>query len=105
MSAQTAAHTAMRDASDDRDMPRFCRLSSPYGNAAGQFERRSECTRAAEVCSSHCLQLLAQGDKALGDCLRMALDTEVVCGEVLKLAGLNSDFTAALAKQSVAVMR
>jgi len=49
--------------------------------------------------------LLAQGDKALGDCLRMALDTEVVCGEVLKLAGLNSDFTAALAKQSVAVMR
>ena len=74
---------------------RFDALIAPY----------QECTRAAEVCISHCQQLLAQGDKALGDCLRTALDTEVVCSAVLKLAGLNSNFTAALAKQSVAVMQ
>ena len=54
---------------------------------------------------SHCQQLLAQGDKSLGTCLRTALDTDTVCSTVLKLAGLNSRFTAAMAKQSVAVMQ
>jgi Cys-rich four helix bundle protein (predicted Tat secretion target) len=63
------------------------------------------CTRAAQACISHCQQLLAQGDKSLGTCLRTALDTDTVCSTVLKLAGLNSRFTAAMAKQSVAVMQ
>ena len=74
---------------------RFDALVGPY----------QECTHAAEVCISHCQQLLAQGDTGLGECLRTALDTEVVCNAVLKLAGLNSNFTATLAKQSVAVMQ
>ena len=64
-----------------------------------------ECTRAAEVCISHCQQLLAAGDQGLGPCLAAALDVETVCTAVLKLAGLNSHFTPALAQQSVAVMQ
>lgn len=64
-----------------------------------------ECVRASQACIAHCQQLLAQGDKSLGTCLRTALDTEVVCGSVLKLANLNSQFTPALARQSIAVMQ
>jgi len=64
-----------------------------------------DCIRASQVCIAHCQQSLAQGDKSLGDCLRTALDTEVLCTAVAKLANLNSQFTPALAKQSIAVMQ
>jgi Cys-rich four helix bundle protein (predicted Tat secretion target) len=63
------------------------------------------CIQTAEACISHCQQLLAQGDKSLGDCLRTALDTDTLCSAVLKMAGLNSRFTAAIAKQSIPVMQ
>lgn len=63
-----------------------------------------ECTRAAQACIAHCQELLAQGDKAMGACLRTALDTDAVCSTVLRLASLNSRFTGALAKSSVPVM-
>ena len=63
------------------------------------------CTRAAQACISHCQELLAKGDKSLGECLRTALDTEAVCNTVLKLAGFNSRHTASMAKESVAVMQ
>jgi Cys-rich four helix bundle protein (predicted Tat secretion target) len=74
---------------------RFGKLVAPY----------QECVRASQACMSHCQQLLAQGDKSLGACLKTALDTEVVCSAVLKLANLNSQFTAAMAKQSISVMQ
>jgi Cys-rich four helix bundle protein (predicted Tat secretion target) len=63
------------------------------------------CTRAAQSCIAHCQELLAQGDKSLGECLRTALDTEAVCSTVLKLASFNSKFAASLAKESIAVMQ
>jgi Cys-rich four helix bundle protein (predicted Tat secretion target) len=75
--------------------PKYGALVAPY----------QECVRASQACISHCQQLLAQGDKSLGTCLRTALDTEVVCGSVLKLANLNSQFTPPLARQSIAVMQ
>jgi Cys-rich four helix bundle protein (predicted Tat secretion target) len=74
---------------------KFSALVAPY----------QECVRASQACIAHCQQLLAQGDKSLGTCLRTALDTEVVCSSVLKLSNLNSQFTPALARQSVAVMQ
>lgn len=73
-----------------------------YGALVAPYQ---ECVRASQACISHCQRLLAQGDKSLGTCLRTALDTEVVCSSVLKLANLNSQFTSALARQSVAVMQ
>lgn len=74
---------------------KYAALVAPY----------QECVRASQACIAHCQQLLAQGDKSLGTCLRTALDTEVVCSSVLKLSNLNSQFTSALARQSVAVMQ
>jgi Cys-rich four helix bundle protein (predicted Tat secretion target) len=95
--AQAAApahdHAAMMGAASVPS--RYIKLVAPY----------QECVRASQACMSHCQQLLAQGDKSLGACLKTALDTEVVCSAVLKLANLNSQFTPTLAKQSVAVMQ
>jgi Cys-rich four helix bundle protein (predicted Tat secretion target) len=64
-----------------------------------------DCTRTAQTCIAHCQELLAEGDKSLGACLRTALDADAVGGAVLRLAGLNSRFTAALAKQSIPVLQ
>ncbi|MEY4767061.1 MAG: hypothetical protein RI907_3734 [Pseudomonadota bacterium] len=63
------------------------------------------CTSAAAVCISHCQVLLAQGDKAMAECLRTALDCDVVCNAALKAANLNSDFTPALLKPSIEAMQ
>jgi len=64
----------------------------------------SECMAAVQVCMNHCQVVLATGDKSMGDCLRTALDCDVVCGAALKAAGLNSAYTPALAKTAQAAM-
>ena len=93
---------AAAPAHDHAAMMAAASAPSKYGALVAPYQ---ECIRAALTCISHCQQLLAQGDKSLGTCLKTALDTEVVCSSVLKLATLNSPFTPALAKQSVAVMQ
>jgi len=62
------------------------------------------CTTAVAACIAHCQRLLANGDKSVGRCLRTALDCDVVCNAVVRAAGLNSDYTPALAKVSVDAM-
>lgn len=64
----------------------------------------ADCSAAVQVCLNHCQVVLATGDKSMGDCLRTALDCDVVCGATLKAAGLNSAYTPALAKTAQAAM-
>ena len=64
----------------------------------------ASCMAAVQVCTAHCQVVLATGDKSMGDCLRTALDCDVICGAALKAAGLNSTFTPALAKAAMAAM-
>ena len=100
-------------AADGANPPAHDHAAMMLANAAPLLPRKYDgalpayqaCTQAAEVCIAHCQQLLARGDASVGTCLRTALDTDVVCGAVLKLAGLNSAFTPALARDSVAVMQ
>lgn len=63
------------------------------------------CLKNTRRCISHCQKLLASGDKSVGMCLRTALDVEVSCDAVLRLAGTESSFTGAYAKTSLAVMQ
>jgi Cys-rich four helix bundle protein (predicted Tat secretion target) len=93
---------AAAPAHDHAAMMAAAAVPSKYGKLVAPYQ---ECVRAAQACMSHCQQLLAQGDKSLGACLKTALDTEVVCSAVLKLANLNSQFTPALAGQSISVMQ
>jgi Cys-rich four helix bundle protein (predicted Tat secretion target) len=88
-------HNAMTKAAAARMPRRYDALVAPYQG----------CVQAARVCIAHCQQQLAQGDKSLAECLRTALDTDVVCNATLQLAGLNSRFTAEQARASIAVMQ
>jgi len=74
---------------------RFTALVAPF----------QACTAAALVCIDHCQGLLAQGDKGMAACLHAALDCDVTCQAVLKAAGLNSDFTPALARTAIEAMQ
>ena len=103
-SAQTRVAQATAPAHEHDHAAMMATPSAPskYGALVAPYQ---ECVRASQACIAHCQQLLAQGDKSLGTCLRTALDTEVVCSSLIKLSNLNSQFTSALARQSVAVMQ
>lgn len=83
--------------------------SSREPAAAGRYRSLVKpyqaCTSAIATCIAHCQVLLAEGDKSVGDCLRTALDCDVTCGATLKAAGLNSDYTPALARTAVQSMQ
>jgi len=100
----TDLHIAQATAAPHDHAAMMAAMAAPRTNDA-LIPAYQACIQAAQVCIAHCQQLLAQGDKSLGACLRTALDTETACGAVLRLAGLNSRFTAAFAKQSVPVMQ
>lgn len=81
------------------------REAAPSGRYRGLVKPYQACTGAISACIAHCQVLLAQGDKSVGDCLRTALDCDVTCGATLKAAGLNSDYTPALARTAVQSMQ
>lgn len=62
------------------------------------------CTVAMGNCIAHCQMMLADGDTSMADCLRTALDADVVCNATLRAATLNSTLTPALAGVSVTAM-
>jgi Cys-rich four helix bundle protein (predicted Tat secretion target) len=83
-------HKAMQGAK----APRYNDLIPPF----------QDCTKAISACIAHCQILLAAGDRSVGRCLRTALDCDVTCGATLKAAGLNSNYTPALARTAKASM-
>jgi Cys-rich four helix bundle protein (predicted Tat secretion target) len=105
--AQTSASAANPHAHHDHGnaaAPKPSRAAAPKGldNLISAYQK---CQVSARRCISHCQKLLASGDKSVGNCLRTALDVDVSCDAVLKLAGTESTFTAAYAKASLAVMQ
>ncbi|MCX7056737.1 MAG: Csp1 family four helix bundle copper storage protein [Proteobacteria bacterium] len=48
------------------------------------------CVRAAEICHAHCLDLLAEGDKAMAACARSVTGLQAVCSALAVLAAQNS---------------
>ena len=61
------------------------------------------CTVAGNVCLQHCLTLLAQGDKSLGDCAKAVSQMLAVCNAMSTLAAFNSQYAPRLAKLCVDV--
>jgi len=51
--------------------------SSEAGKHAGVIKTASECVTTGEVCVSHCIDLLSQGDKALGLCAQRRVSTSL----------------------------
>jgi Cys-rich four helix bundle protein (predicted Tat secretion target) len=58
----------------------------------------SACVRTGDVCLSHCLTLLGEGDTELAACARTVRDTIAACGALQQLAAANSPHVRELAK-------
>ncbi len=62
------------------------------------------CSVAMGNCIAHCQVMLADGETSMAECLRTALDADVVCNATLRAATLNSKLTPALAAVAVTAM-
>ena len=80
----TDLHIAQATAAPHDHAAMMAAMAAPRTNDA-LLPAYHACIQAAQVCIAHCQQLLSQGDKSLGACLRTALDTETACGAVLRL--------------------
>lgn len=106
--AQTSASAANPHAHHDHGnaaAPKPSRPATAPKGVDNLISAYQKCQVSTRRCISHCQKLLASGDKSVGNCLRTALDVEVSCDAVLRLAGTESTFTAAYAKASLAVMQ
>lgn len=63
----------------------------------------SGCVRAGEACLQHCLDLLASGDKSLGDCAKMVTQMLAVCRAVGPIADAGGRHLPAMAQLCQAV--
>lgn len=59
------------------------------GNAA-LAAAASDCLQKGEVCLSHCLDLLGQGDKDMADCAKSVNQMLALCGALQQLANQRS---------------
>ena len=65
----------------------------------------SECVSKGEVCLSHCLELLGNGDKSMGACAKSVNEMLAVCGAVLALAAQGAPALSKLAGVCLDVCR
>lgn len=69
--------------------------SSKYG---GLIAAASNCVTTGDVCLSHCLTMLGQGDKDLADCARTVRETIAACTALRELAAAESPHLRDMAK-------
>ena len=64
------------------------------------IDAASACSSAAELCVSHCVTMLAEGDKSLQACAATSREMAVVCSALRSLAAQNAPHLTAFAKVS-----
>lgn len=78
------------------DRPGMDHSAAPKHQAL--IDTASKCSTTATVCVSHCVQMLAAGDKSLVACAATSREVEVVCGGLASLAAQDSPNLARYAK-------
>ncbi len=70
------------------------------GGAKNQslIDTASACSSAAEICTGHCVEMLASGDKTMAACAASSREVAVVCDGLRSLAAQNSAHLASYAK-------
>ena len=69
------------------------------------FKASVACSKAAELCVGHCVEMLDQGDKSLIVCARNSREVLVVCNALRALAAQNSPHLADFARLSAAICK
>ena len=72
---------------------------------AAAMDAIAECQRVGQACFAHCIQLLSEGNAAMGDCAKACRDMLAVCEATGVLASSGSDHLAALAAVCVSTCR
>jgi Cys-rich four helix bundle protein (predicted Tat secretion target) len=71
--------------------------STDSGKTGGKYgaliDSASECIKKGELCISHCVDMMAGGDKTMGPCSKTVRDMLAMCETLSKLATSNSEFT------------
>jgi Cys-rich four helix bundle protein (predicted Tat secretion target) len=62
-----------------------------------------DCTRVGQVCITHCLMLLGQGDKSLAACASSVSQLLATCDALMKLAASNSKYVLKMAALALTV--
>lgn len=65
---------------------------------AGLVAATADCIQKGQVCQSHCLQLLGQGDKEMAACAKSVNQMLALCGALQSLANQESAYLPRLAK-------
>lgn len=89
LSAQDAAHQHVHGAAPNQALV----------NAA------NDCVKTGDVCLAHCLDLLATGDKSLGECAKSVNELRATCGALGSLAAQSAPALAKLASLSADVCK
>jgi Cys-rich four helix bundle protein (predicted Tat secretion target) len=63
------------------------------------------CVEKGEICAAHCIELLAEGDKAMAACARSVSDMLAVCRGLASLAARESRYVPAYAKLAAEVCK
>ena len=99
LSGLTLAAADMRAADDPAHAPgvagKHVHDATPYGDLV---RTSAACVSTGELCLSHCLTRLGQGDTELAACARTVRDTIAACGALQQLAAANSAHTREFAQ-------
>lgn len=68
---------------------------SSFGNRAF-IETSLECIKTAELCLSHCFDVLATGDTSLVECAKSVKELSFICESTFKAASMDSKYLKGL---------
>ena len=78
-------------------------VGATSAKADGLAQAAGTCVVVGSACLQHCLTLLAQGDKSMGDCAKAVTQMRAVCDAMSTLAAYNSAYVPRLAKVCIDV--
>lgn len=67
--------------------------SKTGGKYGALIDATTDCLKKGELCISHCVDMMAGGDKSMGPCAKTVRDMLTMCDTLVKLATSNSEFT------------
>lgn len=73
------------------------------GKYSGLVDTAADCVKTGEECLTHCHELLATGDKTLGECAKRVSELMAACNALRSLAAQNSTFVPQYAKLTMEV--
>ncbi len=69
------------------------------------IDTASACSSAAEICISHCIEMLAGGDRTLAECAASSREVLAVCNGLRSLAAQDSAHLASYAKVAAEICK